>query len=311
MLNRNMPLILAIIGFLALGLGLALFPRPVSAQCGSSASSCKNCHEVQGKDPVNTKGAWHTEHAFGDFCEFCHGGNVKGKDEVSAHAGLASPLADVKASCQSCHANDYMDRAKKYADTLGKPIGTGAAPAVGATGAVTTTVATNAPCGPAAPTGGETIDLNKVFAESITPPGPNIGNLILVGLIGATMLALLALVWHYEKPLPKALAYGRQLLATPVITAATPEGMSMPVPAQALRRPEFAPLEAALARSDPGTVRAVTRLLSDRENGPQILKALSNMDLQSLSALGESDQKGLAALLALVQEMKAAGEVKK
>ena len=42
---------------------------PASAQCGSQASSCKNCHEVQGQTPVNGDGtAWHTFHAFGDFC---------------------------------------------------------------------------------------------------------------------------------------------------------------------------------------------------------------------------------------------------
>ena len=28
----------------------------VQAQCGTQASSCKNCHEVQAKDPVNSKG---------------------------------------------------------------------------------------------------------------------------------------------------------------------------------------------------------------------------------------------------------------
>ena len=26
----------------------------VQAQCGTQASSCKNCHEVQAKDPVNS-----------------------------------------------------------------------------------------------------------------------------------------------------------------------------------------------------------------------------------------------------------------
>ncbi len=75
------------------------WPRPASAQCGSSASSCKNCHEVKKQDPVNSKGEWHTAHAFGDFCESCHGGNVKGKDEASAHTGLVDPRSDVKASC--------------------------------------------------------------------------------------------------------------------------------------------------------------------------------------------------------------------
>jgi cytochrome c553 len=42
--------------------------QPASAQCGSQASSCKNCHEVQGQMPVNNDGsAWHKSHAFGDF----------------------------------------------------------------------------------------------------------------------------------------------------------------------------------------------------------------------------------------------------
>ncbi len=305
MFKKNTPMILLIVGCLALAVALLLFPRPASAQCGSSASSCKNCHEVQGKDPVNTRGEWHTAHAFGDFCEFCHGGNVKGKDEASAHVGLVEPLADVKASCQSCHAGDYMDRAKKYADALGKPIGAGGAPSVGATGAVTTTATTNAPCGPAAPAGGQTIDLNAVYAETTAPPGPNIGNLILLALIGMTLLAFFALVWHYEKPLPKLLAYWRQLLATPVVTATTPEGLKLPIPTDITRRPEFGPLERALASSDAATMRAVTHLLADRENGPRVLKALSHLDLQTLAALGESDQKALAALLALAKEIKA------
>ncbi len=304
MFKKNAPVLLLIFSCLAIGVALLLFPRPAAAQCGSSASSCKNCHEVQGKDPVNTKGAWHTAHAFGDFCEFCHGGNVKGKDEASAHAGLVDPLSDVKASCQSCHANNYMDLANQYAMALGKTVGTGAAPAVGATGTVTSTTTTSgAPCGPAAPTGGQIIDLNKVYAQSLLPPGPNVGNWILVGLIGGTLVVLLGLIWHYEKPLPRILEYGRELLAMPVITATTSEGLQMPVPGRASRSAEFTALERMLSSSDPATVRAVTQLLADRENGPRILKAISNLDLQALAALGEGDQKALAALLALAKEI--------
>ena len=34
--------------------------QPAQAQCGSQASSCKNCHETQGKMPVNNDGTgWH------------------------------------------------------------------------------------------------------------------------------------------------------------------------------------------------------------------------------------------------------------
>lgn len=95
------------------------------AQCGSQASSCKNCHEVKGEDPVNAKGDWHTQHAFGDFCEFCHGGNVQAADKAAAHQGLIDPLGDLKANCSSCHADDFQAKAEKYATTLGVKVGSG------------------------------------------------------------------------------------------------------------------------------------------------------------------------------------------
>jgi hypothetical protein len=93
------------------------------AQCGSQASSCKNCHEVKGEDSVNAKGDWHVSHAFGDFCEFCHGGNVQATDKASAHQGLVKPLDDVKTNCSSCHADDYQTRTEKYATALGVTVG--------------------------------------------------------------------------------------------------------------------------------------------------------------------------------------------
>jgi len=95
------------------------------AQCGSQASSCKNCHEVKGEDSVNAKGDWHISHAFGDFCEFCHGGNVQATDEAAAHQGMVQPLGDVKTNCSSCHADDYQAKAETYAKTLGVTLGTG------------------------------------------------------------------------------------------------------------------------------------------------------------------------------------------
>jgi hypothetical protein len=93
------------------------------AQCGSQASSCKNCHEVKGEDSVNAKGDWHVAHAFGDFCEFCHGGNVQATDKAGAHQGMVQPLDDVKTNCSSCHADDYQARAEKYAAVLGATVG--------------------------------------------------------------------------------------------------------------------------------------------------------------------------------------------
>jgi hypothetical protein len=122
------------------------------AQCGSQASSCKNCHEVQAKKPVNNDGTpWHTSHAFGDFCYICHGGNQQATDETAAHAGMVPPLSDIKASCASCHPNDLQARAQVYADKLGVQIGSGAAPAAPASGNATATPQAAAAAQPAAP----------------------------------------------------------------------------------------------------------------------------------------------------------------
>ena len=109
------------------GVGVMLaIPQPVSAQCGSQASSCKNCHETQGQDPVNNDGTdWHSQHSFGDFCYLCHAGNNQAMDETAAHTGLVDPLSDIAASCQSCHPTDTMDLAQVYATTLGVQVGEG------------------------------------------------------------------------------------------------------------------------------------------------------------------------------------------
>ena len=284
-------------------------PRPAAAQCGSSSSSCKNCHETQKQDPVNTQGAWHTQHAFGDFCEFCHAGNVKATDKTGAHTGMVDPLADVKGSCQSCHPNDYMDRAKTYADALGKTISATAAPAgpspSTANTTVTTTATSIAPCGPTAPTGGQTIDLNNAYAGLNLPPPNTLGNLALVGLIVIVLLLLSGLIWYYEQPFERIVLTIRRWQATPVLVAATPDGAALNLPRQLVARPEVESLLPLLAENDPATLRAVTRLLSDRDKGSRVLKALSRADWQTLSALSERDQQVLSALLALAKEMKA------
>lgn len=113
---------------------------PAKAQCGSQASSCKNCHEVQAEMSVNADGTgWHQSHAFGDFCYICHAGNNQATDKLEAHTGMVSPLADVQASCAQCHPNDLTDRAQVYATALGVEFGSGEnAPVAQASSAATT-----------------------------------------------------------------------------------------------------------------------------------------------------------------------------
>ena len=95
---------------------LALAPAEADAQCGASQSECRNCHEVRGAKPVLAQAApWHHDHAFGDFCAICHGGDPQAKNMASAHGGLVAPLADVGTSCGSCHGVDSTSLANRYA----------------------------------------------------------------------------------------------------------------------------------------------------------------------------------------------------
>lgn len=131
--NKYSSLLFISVTLVLVGMILSI-PNPAQAQCGSSASSCKSCHETQGQDPVNSESEWHTQHAFGDFCEFCHAGNVQATDEAAAHEGLVPPMEDVAASCQGCHPQDLAERSQKYASVLGIEISSGGSAPGGAAG---------------------------------------------------------------------------------------------------------------------------------------------------------------------------------
>jgi len=201
-------------GFLlVLGTGLWLATaQPVKAQCGSQASSCKNCHEVQAQKPVNNDGTgWHQSHAFGDFCYLCHAGNQQATDKTLAHTGMVPPLADIKASCQQCHPKDLQDRAQVYATKLGIKVGNAAAaPAAGATAAATQSTAPASAAQPAvsaAPVASaidandpNLVDYAKNYDEIVLGKKPtNWGNMILIGLIGLIVVGGGGLVVTHEK----------------------------------------------------------------------------------------------------------------
>lgn len=123
---RGIGLVIGGLFLFLLPLVSLLFPEPAQAQCGASASSCKDCHEVQGKAPVNNDGTgWHQSHAFGDFCVFCHAGNQQATVKDEAHTAMVPPLSDVKAACQSCHPSDLADRVQVYAAILKVTPGSG------------------------------------------------------------------------------------------------------------------------------------------------------------------------------------------
>ena len=166
---------------------------PVRAQCGSQASSCKNCHEVQAEMPVNADGTgWHQSHAFGDFCYICHAGNNQAKDKTAAHEGMVAPLSDVNAACQQCHVADLDARAKVYADALGVEIGSGTvAPAAGSPDAAAPVSADSAPsvasnqCNEVVVDDPNAVNYIQNYDEIVLGRKPiNWGNMILIGMIG-------------------------------------------------------------------------------------------------------------------------------
>jgi len=171
---------------------------PVSAQCGSQSSSCKNCHETQAQKPVNADGtAWHQSHAFGDFCYICHAGNNQATDKATAHIGMVAPLADIKTSCQQCHAADLDARAKVYATTLGVTLGSSPSAPASSGGADSTPVATKTSPSAASTQSSNVIivdDPNTVnyvanYDEIVLGKKPiNWGNTILILMIGLMVL---------------------------------------------------------------------------------------------------------------------------
>jgi hypothetical protein len=177
---------------------------PVKAQCGSQASSCKNCHETQAQDPINNDGtAWHSEHSFGDFCYLCHAGNNQATDKTAAHTGMVAPLADINASCQSCHPTDTLAKAQIYATTLGQQVGTGGtAPAATSQPAASSSVvpaATSVAPAVVVPVA-DMVDYSQRYDAVVLGKKPvNVGNIILIVMILMFAVGGGAFVMYNEK----------------------------------------------------------------------------------------------------------------
>lgn len=300
--------------------------QKVEAQCGSSVSSCKNCHEVQGNDPVNNKDEWHTAHAFGDFCEFCHAGNVQAKTKDEAHMGMVDPLSDVQAGCQSCHPDDYMDKAQVYATALGVEVGTGGGSSGGGGGAGTGG-------GESGGAGGDTVsgaaldlsqmtapgamvvDYNEIYHTGKTPSERNInwGNVIFI-VFDLLLLAVLVGVVFYREHLLSRFQQLRQMHYEPGmnLVAAMAGGGEMTLGAStAIQQapPELSTENAALARllprlekASPVTLAALDQLLDDEKAAEDVLVALTNVDLRLVEEFKSLSQRDRELLVALAHE---------
>jgi hypothetical protein len=300
MSRTSRPLLLVISGVILLFIALALVPTsPAEAQCGSQASSCKNCHEVQGQDPVNSTGEWHTQHAFGDFCAFCHAGNVQAMEAETAHAGMVEPLADVNAGCAACHPEDALDLGKVYGVALGVEVGSGGgAPRGGAPGggvevAAGSPVEAEAPPALIAPEAG-VIDFNQRYAETVLGQREvNVGNVIL-----SILIALLILggggyiVWRERR----ARLASRQQTPDHVQHPAP-----LPGPASAIEgiSPEVAALLPMLEAMNPLGRRALARLLEDPATTSDLLYRLSRLDPDLVRQVRGLDVETRALLMGL------------
>jgi len=299
-MSRNpRPLALITSGVILLFVALALVPASrAEAQCGSQASSCKNCHEVQGQHPVNNNGEWHTQHAFGDFCAFCHAGNVQATDEDAAHAGMVAPLSDVQASCAACHPEDALDLGKVYGAALGVEVGTGggaspggSSPSGGAPAGSSSSAQADQPPLIVPPDSG-VIDFNQRYAETVAGKREmNIGNLIL-----SVLIAMIALggggyvLWRERKA---RMARAPHLAEDrPSSSAATPmeiEGVS----------PEIAALLPQLEALNPLGRRALARLLEDPASASDLLYRLSRLDPDLVRQMRGLDTETRALIVAL------------
>ncbi len=260
----SMPVLAGIVLIIAAGFWLAT-STPARAQCGSQASSCKNCHEVQGEMPVNNDGtAWHSEHAFGDFCYICHAGNNQAMGAEEAHSGMVAPLADIKASCQQCHPDDLDEMAQVYASALGVEIGEGgpSAPAssvVEAEPAGSEVAAISAP----AATELEVDDPNLVnfvqrYNEIVLGKRPvNKGNAILIVLIGLVMVGGGGFVFYNEV-----------LTKLPNVNQKKVEGE---YPEEVLS------LLPAITNLEPGSRKSLKRILENPQKTETVLKLIDTL----------------------------------
>jgi len=281
------PLILASAGVLALtGVVLLLTPSPAEAQCGSQASSCKDCHEAQAQHPVNTSGDWHISHAFGDFCEFCHGGNVQATDATAAHLGMVEPLANPQTSCGSCHPNDAQDLAVTYGVALGVAVGAG--PALPSSSAAAPTAAPAVPTTTALPAG-DLVDYNAIYAETAEGHRAVNGNVILGLLIGALVLGGGGyVIWNERRRRARL--------------SGTPEPVLAPQAAEVAPAAEPGSLAEAIAALDADGRRALEQLLRDPQTASDLLRRLARLDPDLIRALRGLDREARALLLALTSE---------
>jgi len=294
------------------------------AQCGASLSSCKTCHEVKREQPVMTKGEWHKDHSFGDFCEFCHGGNTAATAEAEAHQGMSlNPVKQPGNTCSSCHPDDYNAEAQKYASILHISIdesGGGSEPQATATSQDTTgpaaagsgssagTETETASSTISVPSGGEVVDFNQLLTEETAPAGINTGNLILVILILGLAVVFLGMYWAFNRETIKEKLH--HFLAEPageeevdIAEASGPEEPEQDLVRILERQPALKRLVIQLKEADPTVVESLVSITGQNGDSEKLIKSLARIDLQLLKSLQRLKDGELDVLLTLAKKM--------
>lgn len=274
-------------------------PKIVEAACGASTSSCKTCHEVQGKLPVNQKGAWHTQHAFGDFCQACHLGNASETDMTKAHVGvIKNPLTQPDQTCASCHPSDTAARVAKYGGsvvtsaptssvaTTQTPASAGSSTPVPSTAATQTpvasqpsTAATQTP--PSANPNFDVIDFNKNFQSPIS-----IWTFVFSLADLVVLLALVVLLWRWKKGI-WLWQYLRRSSTNEHLVNLEREA------------PEIRDIFYKLRDCEPKTVTAVEDLLNRGLEGQKLLQTVAGLSPELLDRLQGLPEEELELIIRL------------
>ncbi len=281
------------------GFFLLVNTTKTSAQCGSQASSCKNCHETQSQDPVNNDGtAWHSQHAQIDACVSCHVGNPQSTDKTQAHTGMLAWESDIKAGCASCHPSDYTTLAQEYATTLGVTLGGGGTAPIAVTPVATSVTTSTMETLPSGGGGGivvsqpGSIDYVQQYQQTVLGEHPiNWGNVILVLMILGLLLGGGAFIyWNERRRRGLKGFFGSQ--ATP-----TPKEDQIPViEGYSKEVTELLPL---IARLNPVGLHAIKRILANPDQANEMLHALSHLDPELVKRVQSLDKDSRALLMAI------------
>jgi hypothetical protein len=271
-----------------------------NAQCGSQASSCKNCHEVQGQLPVNNDGTgWHQSHAFGDFCANCHAGNVQATEAEAAHTGMVAPLSDLNANCAACHPGDLADRGQVYASLLGVTLDAGGTnpPTDSNAGssepaATTGQPAANPPAASIVVNDAEVIDYAQRYEQTANGAlNVNWGDVI----VGAMIVLVLAgggsFVYFNERKLRGGTVIAKPKAATAMAASTNPADYP----------PEVVALLPQIAKLNPVGLHALKRLLETAEpdDASELLHSLSRLDPELVHRIRNLDRDSRALLMGL------------